>query len=449
MKRVLYLASTVALLASMVIAGNAFAARHVAAAKKTTNVQLCTDTPFGVPALQGLSQGIRNGVAIAIKNWSSKMSKAGVRVQQVNYDYALPDGSGYSTSEADKDGLSCLGLSHSLGMVATLNSGAALAEVRHLNEGHMVMISPANTSPSLTSVAPVSGVGGGRVANEPCSPHGGNSCSNKIKWVTYYRTVTTDKLQGPAGAFFAHKKLHAKSFYLVNDGLPYGLGLAQYFAKEAKSLHMTEIGSGQIDTHNSGPSQQSIANNILHASKTPAVVYCGCDSETSTALPRDLRAGRYKKPYMGGDALYNTAWLSSSTGAGPGAVNNDVTSVGPDVSRASTSFVRAYKKDFRSFYRNPGIQAYDATSYDAAYAILIGIYNAAKAHKLKGSLMSQRTAVVGYVHSAKFNGATGHTSFDNNGDTTNKIVSVYHTKKVKGVLTWSFNYQLIAHGSPT
>lgn len=448
MKRVLYLASSVALLASMVLAGNAFASHANVRQAKTQTVQLCTDTPFGVPALQQLSQGIRNGTALAVKAWSGKLRKAGVVVKQVNYDYVDPtNNSNYSATQAEKDGISCLGLSHSLGMVGTLNSGAALDEIKPLNEGHLVMISPANTSPALTSVKQVSGVGGGRVALEPCSPHGGGCSSGKVKWVTYYRTVTTDKLQGPAGAIFAHKVLHAKSFYLVDDGLPYGLGLAQFFKKEAKALKMKEVGSSRIDTNNSGPSQLAIAG--LIKAKNPAVVYCGCDSETSTALPRDLRATGYSKPYMGGDALYNSTWLTDKSGAGPGAVNNDVTSVGPDVSKASKTFVKAYKKTFHGFFKSPGIQAYDATSYDAATAILTGIYNAAKAHKLKGSIKSQRTAVVGYVAKAKFKGATGKTSFDKNGDTTNKIVSVYHTKTVHGNLTWAFNYQLIAKGSPT
>jgi len=448
MKRVVYLAGSMALLASMVLVGNAVAARTQVVSHKTQTETLCTDTPYGVPALQQLSQGIRNGVALAIKAYSGKLSKVGVRVDQQNYDYVDPtNNSNYSATQAEKDGISCLGLSHSLGMIGTLNSGAALDEVKPLNEGHMVMISPANTSPALTSVQPVSGVGGGRVANEPCSPHGGGCSSGNIGEVTYYRTVTTDKLQGPAGALFAKDRLHAKSYYLVDDGLPYGLGLAQFFKQEAGKLGMKELGSSRIDTNNSAPSQLAIS--ALIVAKSPSVVYCGCDSETSTALPRDLRAAGYSKPYMGGDALYNSTWLTNNAGAGPGAVNNDVTSVGPDTSKDAQTFVKAYKKDFPSFYKNPGIQAYDATSYDAATAVLIGIWDAAKAGKLKGSIKSQRTAVVGYVSKAKFNGATGHTSFDKNGDTTNKIVSVYHTKKVNGSLTWVFNYQLIAKGSPT
>jgi branched-chain amino acid transport system substrate-binding protein len=429
MKRVVYLASTTALLASMVLAGNVFAAKPA----KTTNVQLCTSTPYGVPALQQLSQGIRNGAALAIKFYAGQLKKAGITVSQVNYDYAKADGSGYDATKEKTNADNCLALAHSLGYVGTLNSGAALVSEPVLNKGHMVMISPSNTNPTLTD--PKS-----RASQEPAT------AKHQIPWVTYYRTVTTDKLQGPAGAEFAKKTLKAKSFYLVDDGLQYGQGLAAFFEKRAKQLGMKEAGKSRIDTANQSTSSASIAH--LIEGKNPSVVYCGCDSETSNALPRDLRAAGWNKPFMGGDALVNSTWTGNAKGAGPGAKNNDATSVGPDISKSAKFFSKLYKKYFPGFFKSPGIQAYDATSFDAASALLLGVLHAAQHHKLTGGITKWRTAVVSYVHSVHFTGATGATSFDKNGDTTNKIVSIYHTANVKGSLQWVFKSQLIAKGSP-
>jgi branched-chain amino acid transport system substrate-binding protein len=430
MKRVVYLASTTALLASMVLAGNVFAAKPA----KTTKVQLCTSTPYGVPALQGLSQGIRNGATLAIKYYAKQLKKAGVVVKQVNYDDAKADGSSYDPTKEKTNADNCLSLGHSLGYVGTLNSGAALVSEPVLNKGHMVMISPANTNPTLTD--PKS-----RASQEPAT------AKHQIPYVTYYRTVTTDKLQGPSGATFAKTKLKAKSFYLVDDGLQYGVGLASFFEKTAKKLGMKEVGKSRIDTNNQSTSSASIAH--LIEGKNPSVVYCGCDSETSNALPGDLRAAGWTKPFMGGDALVNSAWTGNgSSGAGPGAKNNDATSVGPDISRSAKFFSKLYKKYLPGFYKSPGIQAYDATSFDAASAILLGIIHVAKAHKLSGGITKQRTAVVAAVHGIHFTGATGKTSFDKNGDTKNKIVSIYHTSVVKGSLQWVFKSQLVAKGSP-
>jgi branched-chain amino acid transport system substrate-binding protein len=445
MKRVIYLASSVALLTSMVLAGNALAARHDRVAAKTVTAQLCTSGPYGVGALKQLWQGVRNGVDLAVADWKGKLAKVHVKIQPtLHLDDAASNGLSYDPNVEQANANTCAGKANTLGYVGTLNSGAALVSEPILNRDHMVMISPANTNPSLTDPA-------NRGAQEPAT------ASGKIKWVTYYRTVTTDKLQGPAGALYARNKLKAKSYWIVNDAKTYGVGLANYFSLEAKKLHMKQDGTGQIDPSSSqteATTSQAIAAQIFAYSQThkgsPAVVYCGCDSETSANLPRDLRQLGYHNPFMGGDALFNSAWLSTSKGAGPGAANNDVTSVGPDPSKSAKSFVKGYRKMFPGFYKNPGIQAYDAPAFDAAGIILNAIYDAAKAGKLKGGMTSRRTAVVGYVHSIKFTGATGKTSFNRNGDTTNKIVSVYRSNKKSGVPTnWIFGGQLVAKGCPT
>jgi branched-chain amino acid transport system substrate-binding protein len=445
MKRVLYLASSVALLASIVLAGNALAARNASVPAASVKVQLCTSGPYGVPALKELWQGVRNAVDLAVAQWKGKLAKVHVSLgSAIHYDDAAANGLSYDPNVEQQNANSCAGKSDTLAYIGTLNSGAALVSEPILNRDHMLMISPANTNPTLTDPA-------SRSSQEPAT------ASGKIKWVTYYRTVTTDKLQGPAGALYAYKSLHARSYWLVNDAKQYGVGLATYFAKEAKSLHMKQDGTGQIDPSSSqteSATSQAIAAQIFSYSQThkgsPAVVYCGCDSETSANLPRDLRNLGYTSPFMGGDALFNSAWLTNANGAGPGAANNDVTSVGPDPSKAAKSFVSSYKKMFPGFYKSPGIQAYDAPGYDAAGVALAAIYDAAKAGKLKGSALAKRTAVVSFIHTIKFHGATGTTSFNRNGDTNNKIVSVYKSNKKVGVPTaWVFGGQLAAKGCPT
>lgn len=446
MKRILYLATAIAMLSSIVVAGNALAARPGAtSAAKTIKAQLCTSGPYGVGSLKELWQGVRNATDLATSQWKGRLASVHVKLgSTLQMDDAASNGLSYDPSVEQANAETCASKSDTFGYIGTLNSGAALVSEPILNRDHMVMISPANTNISLTDPSL-------RSAQEPATAKG------KIKYVTYYRTVTTDALQGPAGALFAHNKLHGKSFWVVNDAKQYGVGLATYFTAEAKKLKMTKDGSSQIDPSSSqteATTSQEIASQIFAYSQThsgsPAVVYCGCDSETSAALPRDLRQLGYNKPFMGGDALFNSAWLTANNGAGPGAANNDVTSVGPDPSKAAKSFVKAYKKMFPKFYKNPGIQAYDAPGYDAASIVLKAIYEAAKAHKLKGSTMAERTTVVGYVHSIKFTGATGTTTFNHNGDTNNKIVSVYKSNKKSGVPTnWLFGGQLTATGCPT
>jgi branched-chain amino acid transport system substrate-binding protein len=433
MKRFLYFASAVVMLLSSVMAGKAFAANtHSAADKGTITVQLCSSGPYGVPALRDLWQGTRNGVDIAMRVMAPKLTKVGVRLgPQVRLDDAKPDGSTYSTDVEHTNALKCIGNKNAIGYVGTLNSGAALVSEPVLNRAHMVMISPANTNPSLTDPHPYTGVGG-RQAEEPAT------YNHSLKWVTYYRTVTTDALQGPAGAVFAAQILDAKSVYIVDDKLTYGAGLSATFQTEAQRLSMRVLGHGHIDSSSpaaEAQTAQSLASTIK--SKNPDIVYCGCNSETVPALPRDLRADGYSKPFMGGDALTNTAWVTNTK---QGSVNNFATSVGPPASKASGHFRALYKKYFAGFFSKPGIQSYDATAYDAASIILTAVYQAAKAHKLTGNATHMRTAIIPYVRYMHYCGATGCMRFDNNGDTTNRILSVY---KVSGS-DWAFLREVTA-----
>jgi branched-chain amino acid transport system substrate-binding protein len=389
-------------------------------------VQLCSSGPKGVPALRDLWTGAENGVKLAIYHYRPQFSKAGLRLGPlIAKDDAKADGSTYSPDVERQNALSCIGNKNVLAYIGTLNSGAALVGEPILNQAHLVQISPANTNPNLTSPTPYQGAGG-RASQEPETSKG------KLKWVSYYRTVTTDALQGPAGAVYAQKYLKAKSVYVVDDKLAYGAGLASSFAAQARKLGINVMGEGHVDS--TSPASEAQTSQSLAAqikSKNPDMVYCGCDSETVPALPRALRAGGYTKPFMGGDALVNTAWVTTTK---QGSVNNYGTSVGPPPQLASSSFRTLYKKLFPSFFKKPGPQAYDATAYDAASAALLAILKAAKAGELKGSAKAKRTAVVKYVARTNFVGATGHTKFDKNGDTTNRILSVY---KVKGS-GWSF-----------
>jgi branched-chain amino acid transport system substrate-binding protein len=428
MKRFVYPVASAAMLLSGVIAVDANAQGVHRGANATRVVQLCSSGPVGVPALRDLWKGAQQGVSLAMFQWRPKLSKVGVRLgPQVALDDAKSDGSTYSPDVERQNALKCIGNSHAIGYVGTLNSGAALVSEPVLNRAHLVQVSPANTNPGLTSVSAYQGVGG-RNSQEPAT------ASHQLKWVSYFRTVTTDALQGPAGALYAKNFLHAKSVYVVDDKLTYGAGLASTFKSEAQSLGLTISGTGHIDSSSpaaEAQTSQSLASTIKSAN--PDMVYCGCDSETSAALPRDLRQAGYTKPYMGGDALVNTAYVKS---AGAGAVSNYGTSVGPPPQLASSTFRRLYKQYFPSFFKSPGIQAYDATAYDAASIILTAVYQAAKAHKLTGSVKNMRTQVVHNVRFISYCGATGCMKFDNNGDTSNRILSVYKVNTSKA--NWAF-----------
>src|SRR5205814_4423148 len=58
----------------------------------------------------------------------------------------------------------------------------------------------------------------------------------------YFRTVTTDALQGPNMANWLRDKLKVKSVYVLDDGGAYGKGVADGFESQARKLGMTVLG---------------------------------------------------------------------------------------------------------------------------------------------------------------------------------------------------------------
>jgi len=414
MKRILILCSALAVVASFALAGQRTYAAHPAA--KMIQVRLCTSTPIGVPALKNLSLGIRHGVQLAVSQWKSRLKAVGIQLMpQVNYDYAKSDGSGYSTDKERQNGLACLQQSTTIAYIGTLNSGAALVSEPILNRGAMAMISPANTNTDLTNPSK-------RNSQEPAT------ASGKISTITYFRTVTTDALQGPAGAKYVHDVLHKSTYVLVDDKLQYGAGLAAAFDKYASAHGMKKVGTGHVDSSDAASiaSSTSAIADTVRAQK-PDVVYCGCDSETTPNFVKILKSRGFAGSVFGGDALVNQDWVTNNGATVNGSY---ATSVGPPPTGASKNFQAAYKKMFGGF----AIQAYDATSYDAASVALQAIKRAKQAGTLKGGKFNMRLAVAKQVTKARWFGATGVTAFDGNGDTKNQIISVYQVADN----TWKF-----------
>ncbi len=109
-----------------------------------------------------------------------------------------------------------------VGVIGTSCSGAATAASPLISEAGMVMISPSNTSPALTS--DLAGTAGDNY-------HPG-----------YYRTAHNDLFQGAAMAKFVYEELGISEAAAIHDGDPYTQGLAQAFADAFENLGGTVTG---------------------------------------------------------------------------------------------------------------------------------------------------------------------------------------------------------------
>lgn len=426
MKRLLYTGSLLALVGSMSIVNGrtpTFASHQAAPAQVAVKTfRLCSSAPLGVPPLFKLVQGIFNGVRLATFEMQPKFRKAGLNLASpLTLDDAAADGTKYDTGKEIVNARHCLSQRNTIGYVGTLNSGAAVVSEPILNRGNMVMISPANTATSLTCPKPAV-----RRAQEP------STYNHRLRYPTYYRTLTTDALQGPSDAEFFKNVLHVSQYYLIDDKQTYGVGLAATFDAQAGKLGLRRIGFAHVDPNNVGSSSSAVADAV--AAAHPQAVFYGGDSETGLVLPRLLRAKGFTGPIMGGDAIVNSDWIKASP---RGAVNNYGSIPGPDIQHTGAGFRAAYQRRF-----HVPLQTYEATSYDAAKIILQAVLKAHAAGRLKGGISADRKAILPYVAATRYYGATGLTTFDHNGDTTNRKVSVYAV--VNGVWT----YKQLAPKSP-
>jgi branched-chain amino acid transport system substrate-binding protein len=344
---------------------------------------------IGAPLTAGataLGQGMVRGAELAIEqaNASETVKAAGLKFSPVSGDDQGDPKTGVTvanTFASDPD---------LVGVMGHLNSGVSIPASKVYSDKKIVMISPASTNPALTQQG--------------------------LKNV--FRVCTTDAIQGPAAADYASKLLGFKSVYVVDDSTPYGEGLAKAFADA-----FTAAGGKVLGTAKTSDKDSDFSALVTKMKATnPDFVYYGGVYNAGALLAKQSKDGGIKGPLMGGDGLYDPKFIEL---AGAAQAEGDfATSVGLpiDKSPGGTEFLAAYSKKFPG--QDPA--AYDAYSYDAANVIIEAVIAAAKSGGAdKVASPTGRDAIIAAVAGTNTNGVTGAIAFDQNGDTTNKAITLY------------------------
>jgi branched-chain amino acid transport system substrate-binding protein len=336
--------------------------------------------------LSALGLGIKNSVDLAIKQANDSNAIPGWKLElAAEDDQATPDVGKNAATKLSSDPLV-------VGVVGTLNSSVAQSVTPVLQPAKIVQISPANTNPTLTQ---------GQDAANPARPYD-----------NYFRTCTTDAVQGPTAATYL-LSVGVKSVATIHDKKSYGQGLVEAFTKA-----FTAGGGKIVAAQTINPDDKdfsSVITNVKGAS--PAVVYYGGEYPQAGPLSKQMKAAGLNVPLMGGDGIYDPSYVDL---AGAAANGDLATSVGApvDTLASAKAFVAAYTA---AGYKDP-MGAYGAQSYDAANAII----NALKTSLAKAAdAKSARADTVTAVGSVSFDGATGKISFDKYGDSVSKVITVY------------------------
>ena len=282
--------------------------------------------------------------------------------------------------------------------IGTYNSGAAKVSMPDLNRAKIMMISPANTTPSLTKP----GTGD---KDEPARyrPTGE---------VTYFRVVPTDDIQGPVSAQWA-KSMGVTSIYILDDTELYGKSLANQVKAECQELKIKVLGHDSIDTK----AQEFKALMQKIKALDPGLIYFGGTTQSKAGqLAKDMVAAGLTCSIMVPDGCYENAFIES---AGADAVNGRsyVTFGGfppTELAKRSAkgqSFLDAYEKK----YGKIPDEAYAVYGYECAKVAIEVIRRAG---------VKNRDAILWHTRRLKnYDGAMGNWSFDENGDTTLQSMS--------------------------
>lgn len=316
------------------------------------------------------------------------------------------------------------------GIVGPFNSNVARAEMPITNQAPIAQISPANTNTCLTQNTPDTGCTGPNNLISTVRPTGK---------VTYFRIATTDNHQGGVGADYLFKTLNYKTAYVIDDAETYGIGIANAFIKEFQT------DGGKVLGHSSEPGTTTSYLSLLTqvAAQKPDVIYfAGLDSTGGILVRQQMQQIPALKntPYAGGDGL-QTSTFATTIGLTGGPVYATVATANADVLPQAQTFI----SQFKQVYGASAYGAYSASAYDCMnimiQAIKTAIQNGAKVPTSSSDAAGAsafRQAVINAIQGISFDGVTGHQSFDSNGDTTDKVISIYQLANVSGKPDWKY-----------
>ncbi|MFF2039340.1 branched-chain amino acid ABC transporter substrate-binding protein [Kitasatospora sp. NPDC058170] len=361
----------------------------------TTTVTIGIDAPLSGD-LSALGLGIRNSVELAVKQANEKNEVPGVKFQIKSLDDTGKPAPGQQNATqlvADKD---------VIGVVGPLNSSVAQSMQQIFNDANLVQISPANTGVALSQ---------------------GEKWASGVKarpFKSYFRTATTDAVQGPFAADFLAKDAKKTKVFLIDDQKTYGAGLAATFKAQ-----FIKNGGTIVNEEHVNPDDRDFAAVVTKVRSSGAeAVYYGGEYPAAGPLSLQLKEAGVNIPLMGGDGIQSGDFIKLN----PKSQGDYATAVGLPVEQLPTA--AKFIADYKAAGYKDAYETYGGYSYDSGWAIIQGVKAvvAANGGKLPDN---PRAKVVEAVQKVAFDGVTGKVSFDEFGDTTNKQLTVYAVKDGK------------------
>ena len=234
--------------------------------------------------------------------------------------------------------------------------------------------------------------------------------------------------------------LKKNSVYIIDDTETFGKGVADAFEKDFKAR------GGTVVKHDAAPKTTQDYVSIMTAAKAlnPEAIYFGGVTATGGAriLLAAQQVGLGDVPYVGPDGINDGSGETKDSFlnlAAAAAKNSYSTLAGPGTFDSKDAFDAAYKTEY-------GIDAtgYAGQGYACAQVVLDAMKRATATNPADKAALREAVRVAGTDTAPKYDTIVGDITFDANGDTSQKIVSIYSVDPAgaNGKGDWKFETQV-------
>ena len=187
-------------------------------------------------------------------------------------------------------------------------------------------------------------------------------------WTYFFRTVGSDKDQGPVVAQFIAEELGATKVAIMDDSSDYGKPLADFVETTLEEEFDVEIVERQ--GVEAGQQDYSAAVGRVAQSGAEAIFFGGYYAEAGLIKKQLADAGAGDIPFVSDDGAFDGAYFD--TAGAETSENSYVSYPGIDVTSADPAFVDAYTEAYDT---EPG--AFSVEAYQNARIIIEGMKNGA------------------------------------------------------------------------
>ncbi len=349
---------------------------------------------LSITGAASLGGALRNGVELAVRDFGDIHGRA-VELGESMDSMCSPEGGREGAKQISAD-------RQVVGVIGTSCSAAAVAASPVISEAGLVMISPSNTSPLLTSDL---------AGNANPNYHPG-----------YFRTSNNDLYQANAVADFAYNELGLRRMVAVDDGDPYTASLVSAFGNAFGALGGEIAVAARIDKGDTD------MTDVLaeFAAADPDGIFFPLFEEEGTPFAEQARAfdGLEDATLISGAALLVSEFLGTPQSEGmyfAGPESDHGANVNAATGKNAADVLAAYEAAYGGSPTSP----YWAHAYDATTVLLSAIKSVAveqdgKLHINRAALRMKIGAMTG------FQGIIGAISCDDFGDCGTGHINIYH-----------------------